>query len=81
MKKLFIYLFISMAILVVSCKGKTTTNGSDTAVDSGQTHVGNEAPADSNKYQTTPTETGGKDTSGNGSGNTNAPKDTSKTNP
>jgi hypothetical protein len=79
MKKLFVYLFILMAISVVSCKGNKS--GNDTSADSGQTHVGNEAPADSNKYQTTPTETGGKDTSGNGSGNTNAPKDTSKTNP
>jgi hypothetical protein len=81
MKKLLVYLFILMAISVASCKGKTVTNSSDTAADSGQTHVGNEAPADSAKYQTTPTETGGKDTSGNGSGSTNAPKDTLKTNP
>jgi hypothetical protein len=81
MKKLLVYLLVLMTIYVASCKGKTVTNGSDTAADSGQTHVGNEAPADSNKYPTTPTETGGKDSSGNGSGNTNAPKDTLKTNP
>jgi hypothetical protein len=81
MKKLFVYLFILMAITVVSCKGNKPGSGSDTSADSGQTHVGNEAPADSNKYLTTPTETGGKDSSGNGSGNTNAPKDTLKTNP
>ncbi|MCQ6961303.1 hypothetical protein [Mucilaginibacter aquariorum] len=81
MKKPFVYLFILMAITVVACKGNKPGSDSDTSADSGQTHVGNESPADSAKYQTTPTETGGKDTSGNGSGNTNAPKDTLRTNP
>jgi hypothetical protein len=81
MKKVFIYLFTVIAITVASCKGSKTGNSADSIVtDSGQTHVGNQSPADSNKYQTTPTETGGKDSSGNGSGNTNAPKDTLKTN-
>ncbi len=79
MKKLFVYIFTIVAIAVTSCKGKTSANSSDTtAVDSGQTHVGNQSPADTNKLPTTPTETGGKDSSGNGSGNTNAPKDTLK---
>ncbi|MGY4539807.1 hypothetical protein ACVW0P_004247 [Mucilaginibacter sp. UYNi724] len=82
MKKLFVYLFLITAIAITSCKGKTAGNAGDTtAADSGQAHVGNESPADTNKLLTTPTETGGKDSSGNGSGNTNAPKDTLKSNP
>ncbi|RYU89320.1 hypothetical protein EWM62_13375 [Mucilaginibacter terrigena] len=82
MKKLFVYLFTVLAISIASCKGSSTSNSTDTsAADSGQAHVGNEAPADSNKYPTTPTETGGKDSSGNGSGTTNTPKDTLKSNP
>ncbi|MES2267723.1 MAG: hypothetical protein V4520_13250 [Bacteroidota bacterium] len=82
MKKLLIYLSATAIIAVTSCKGKIAGNSVDSTVaDSGQAHVGNEAPADSNKYPTTPTETGGKDSSGNGSGTTNAPKDTLKTNP
>lgn len=81
MKKLFVYLFAAAAFSFSACKGNSASSGSDTSADSGQTHVGNQAPADSNKYPTTPTETGGKDSSGNGSGSTNAPKDTLKTNP
>ncbi|MCO5936766.1 hypothetical protein NAF17_14580 [Mucilaginibacter sp. RB4R14] len=82
MKKRIIYLFAVAIIAITACKGKTTGDSGDTTTaDSGQTHVGNQSPADSNKLPTTPTETGGKDSSGNGSGNTNAPKDTLKSNP
>lgn len=79
MKRSIIYLSTFVALAAVSCKGSSKPN--DAAADSGQTHVGNESPADTAKYPTTPNETGGKDTSGNGSGTTNAPKDTLKTNP
>ena len=78
MKKLIIYLFSVLAISFASCKGNKTDSSQ---ADSGQTHVGNEGPADSAAMSPTPIETGGKDTSGNGSGTTNAPKDTLKTNP
>jgi hypothetical protein len=78
MKKVFIYLFAALAISFASCKGNKTESNQ---VDSGQTHVGNEGPTDSAALTTTPVETGGKDTSGNGSGTTNAPKDTLKNNP
>jgi hypothetical protein len=82
MKKLMIYLFALVAITTASCKGGAANKTNDsTATDSGQTHVGNQNPADSNKYPASPTETGGKDTSGNGAGTTNAPKDTLKKNP
>lgn len=78
MKKLIIYLFVVLSISFAACKGnKTESNRADT----GQTHVGNESPTDSAALPTTPIETGGKDTSGNGSGTTNAPKDTLKSNP
>jgi hypothetical protein len=78
MKKLFIYLFTVLAFSFVSCKGNKTKNNQ---ADTGQTHVGNEGPTDSAALSTTPVETGGKDTRGNGSGTTNAPKDTLKSNP
>jgi hypothetical protein len=81
MKKSFYYIFAVVAICVASCKGKTTSNGNDTSADSGQTHVSAPGPADSNNYQATPVETGGQDTSGNGSGNANTPKDTLKKKP
>ncbi|WP_454804597.1 hypothetical protein [Mucilaginibacter phyllosphaerae] len=81
MKKLFVYLFAVIAIMASACKGNTSSKTNDSAADSGQTHVGNSSPADSAKYPTSPTETGGKDSSGNGSGTTNAPKDTLKSNP
>ena len=79
MRKLIVYLFAIMVIAVAACKG--TNNNNSGQADSGQTHVGNENQTDSAKYPATPAETGGKDTSGNGAGNTNAPKDTLKTNP
>jgi len=78
MKKLIIYLFSALALSFASCKGNKTESSQ---ADSGQSHVGNEGPADSAAMSPTPTETGGKDTSGNGSGTTNAPKDTLKSNP
>nr|WP_067060426.1 hypothetical protein [Mucilaginibacter sp. L294] len=82
MKKLFFYLFAITAISLSACKGNSANQATDSvATDSGQTHVGNESPADTNKLPTTPTETGGKDTSGNGSGTTNASKDSLKKNP
>jgi hypothetical protein len=82
MKKTFLYLLAAMAITIASCKGKSATGAADSAAaDSGQTHIGNENPADTNKLPATPVETGGKDISGNGSGTTNAPKDTLKKNP
>jgi hypothetical protein len=82
MKRVMIYLFIVVSIATVSCKGNSASKNADSAAaDSGQTHVGNESPADTNKLPATPVETGGKDTSGNGTGTTNAPKDTLKKNP
>ena len=78
MKTLFIYLFAVLSISFAACKGnKPESNQADT----GQTHVGNESPTDSAALSATPIETGGKDTSGNGSGTTNAPKDTLKNTP
>lgn len=64
-------------VSLASCKGNSDKSTSDT----GQTHVGNAGPADTTSLPTTPTETGGKDSSGNGQGNTNMPKDTLQTNP
>ena len=82
MKRVMICLFIVVSIATVSCKGNSSNKNADSAAaDSGQTHVGNESPADTNKLPATPVETGGKDTSGNGTGTTNAPKDTLKKNP
>ncbi|MBD1393560.1 hypothetical protein [Mucilaginibacter glaciei] len=79
MKKIFICLLTAAAAITFSaCKGKKTETNS---ADSGQVHVGNEGPADSAKIKPTPTETGGKDSSGQGQGTTNAPKDTLKTTP
>jgi hypothetical protein len=72
MKKLSIYFIAALFITFSSCKG---TGNADKA-DSGQTHIGGSTPADSNKYPTSPTETGGQDTSMNGADN--AAKDTVK---
>ncbi len=83
MKQIISYLVIMVAaalLFFTACKGNTGQTGGAQA-DSGQIHVGNSGPADSAGYKTTPTETGGKDTSGNGSGTTNASKDTLKTKP
>jgi len=80
MKKLFVCLYATIAFTVAACNGTTPITGG-AQPDSGQTHVGNSGPADSNKYPVTPTETGGKDSSGNGTGTTNPIKDTLKTNP
>lgn len=80
MKTILNYPVIMMAaalLFFAACKGNSGQTGGAQA-DSGQTHVGNSGPADSAGYKTSPTETGGKDTSGNGSGTTNAPKDTLK---
>lgn len=78
MKKVFIGLCVIAAVGFSACKGNKTEGN---AADSGQVHVGNEGPADSAKIKPTPTETGGKDSSGQGQGTTNAPKDTLKTTP
>lgn len=75
---MFVYLSIFIALSAMACKGTKTESD---AADSGQVHAGNEGPADSAKLSVTPTETGGKDTSGQGSGNTNPFKDTMKTKP
>ena len=64
MKKLIIYTFAALAVTFASCSGSSKTENSQ--ADSGQVHVGAESPADSNKYTTTPNETGGQDTSANG---------------
>lgn len=83
MKQLISYLVIMLAaalLFFTACKGNTGQTGG-AQEDSGQTHAGNSGPADGSGYKTSPTETGGKDTSGNGSGNTNPSKDTLKTNP
>lgn len=82
MKRLFVYLFAAAALSLSACKGNSANQATDSvAADSGQTHVGNQSPADTNKLPATSVETGGKDTSGNGTGTTNAPKDTLKKNP
>jgi len=82
MKRLFFYLFAIVAISLSACGGNSASRATDSAAkDSGQVHVGNESPADTNKLPATPVETGGKDTSGNGTGTTNAPKDTLKKTP
>lgn len=82
MKRLFVYLFAAAALSLSACKGNSANKATDSAAaDSGQTHVGNESPADTNKLPATPVETGGKDTSGNGTGTTNALRDTLKKNP
>ncbi|TSD64751.1 hypothetical protein FFF34_012695 [Inquilinus sp. KBS0705] len=74
MKKLFVYLFTLIVITCAACNGTKKTGGDKP--DSGQTHVGNSGPADTNKLPVSPTETGGKDTSSNGVGTTNPVKDT-----
>jgi hypothetical protein len=80
MRKLAIYLTFAALTTLAACKGNTAKTETDTtAADSGQEHVGNQSPADTGKLQTTPTETGGKDSTGNGAGTTNMPKDTVKT--
>ncbi|OOQ61320.1 hypothetical protein [Mucilaginibacter pedocola] len=77
MKQLISFLMIILAAVLLfftACKGNTGQTGGAQA-DSGQVHVGNSGPADSNGYKVSPTETGGKDTSGNGVGK---PTDTTK---
>ena len=82
MKRIFVYLFAAAALFLSACQGNSANKVTDSvAADSGQIHVGNESPADTNKLPATPVETGGKDTSGNGTGTTNAPRDTLKKNP
>ncbi|MBB5397275.1 MULTISPECIES: hypothetical protein [unclassified Mucilaginibacter] len=75
MKKLVIYLFTVIAISTASCKSKDSKVD---AADSGQVHVGGSTTADSAKYPATPVETGGQDTSADGTMNTNPAKDTVK---
>ncbi|WP_374948508.1 hypothetical protein [Mucilaginibacter sp.] len=72
MKKLLICAAVALAFSFGACKGKTENN----SADSSQVHTGNQGVNDSAKIETTPVETGGKDTSGNGAGTTNMPKDT-----
>ncbi|MFD0766434.1 hypothetical protein ACFQZI_16345 [Mucilaginibacter lutimaris] len=82
MKKLFIYLSVTIAICMVSCKGSSTNNNADSSkTDSGQAHVGGSTAADSSKLPVTPVETGGQDTSADGTTNTNPAKDTVNTRP
>ena len=77
MKKLSIYLFAIIIIGITSCKGKTTDNTSDsTSTNTGQAHVGGSTAADSAKLPVSPVETGGQDTSADGTMNTNPAKDT-----
>ncbi|MBL4678372.1 MAG: hypothetical protein JKY70_19545 [Mucilaginibacter sp.] len=80
MRKLAICLAFATVTIFAACKGNTSKTETDTvAADSGLEHVGNQSPSDTGKLQTTPTETGGKDSTGNGAGTTNMPKDTAKT--
>ncbi|WP_147321992.1 hypothetical protein [Mucilaginibacter conchicola] len=80
MRKLAISLALAVVTMFVACKGNTSKTETDTiAADSGQEHVGNQSPADTGKLPVTPVETGGKDSTGNGAGTTNMPKDTLKT--
>jgi PBP1b-binding outer membrane lipoprotein LpoB len=78
MKKLILYTFTAAAIFAVSCKSKSDKVDS---ADSGQVHVGGSTATDSAKYPATPVETGGQDTSADGTSNTNPSKDTLKKNP
>lgn len=78
MRKIILSLLTVSALSFAACKGNKTES---TGADSGQVHVGNTGPGDSAVIKPTPTETGGKDTSGNGQGTTNALKDTLKATP
>lgn len=80
MKKIFVYAFAICAIGIASCKGSGSA-GSNDSIDTAQMHVGNQNPTDSATLPVTPTETGGKDSTGMGQGTTNMPKDTIKTQP
>jgi ABC-type oligopeptide transport system substrate-binding subunit len=75
MRNVIIYSLLLFCICAASCKGKNS--GTDGA-DSGQVHVNGATQEDSTKYQATPIETGGQDTSGNGVGTLNATKDSTK---
>ncbi|QXV66047.1 hypothetical protein FPZ42_17410 [Mucilaginibacter achroorhodeus] len=80
MKKRILYFCIAGMVSLAACKGNGSKSASDTsAADSGQEHVGNQSPTDTGKLPATPVETGGKDSTGNGAGTTNMPKDTVKT--
>lgn len=82
MRKLAIYLAFATVVMLSACKGNTSKTETDTiAADSGQEHVGNQSPTDTGKLPANPVETGGKDSTGNGAGTTNMPKDTLKTKP
>ena len=78
MKKPIMYLFTILVIATTLCSGSKTDKKS---ADSAQVHVGSHGPSDSARLSATPTETGGKDTTGQGSGTTNAPSDSLKANP
>lgn len=83
MKQVISYLVIMLAaalLFFTACKGNIGQTGGAQA-DSGQKHIGNSGPADSAGYAVSPTEAGGKDTSGNGGGTANAPKDTLRPKP
>lgn len=75
MKKLILYAFVVVTIFATACKSKDAKIDS---ADSGQVHVGGSTTADSAKYPATPVETGGQDTSADGTTNTNPSKDTVK---
>lgn len=76
MKKTLYITAILLSVSFAACKGNSDSSSNS---DSGQTHVGSNGPVDTG-LTTTPVETGGEDTSGNGQGSTNAPKDTVGTN-
>ena len=77
MKRLILYLAVVVAISVASCKGKSVnSSGDSTATDTGQAHVGGSITPDSAKLPVSPVETGGQDTSADGTTNTNPAKDT-----
>lgn len=78
MKKQIIYLFLMVMLLGTACKSK---NAKVDSADSGQVHVSGSTATDSAKYPTTPVETGGQDTTADGTTNTNPSKDTLNKNP
>ena len=78
MKKFLIGICAIAATYISACKSKDSKIDS---ADSGQVHVGGSTAADSAKYPATPVETGGQDTSADGTTNTNPSKDTVKNNP
>ncbi|MFD0766433.1 hypothetical protein ACFQZI_16340 [Mucilaginibacter lutimaris] len=81
MKRLFVYLFASVALSLSACTGNNKTGGEQ--ADSGATNVGSSGAADTTIRSSAPaqTGTGGTDTSGNGKGTTNPTADTLKNNP